>query len=80
MVDLISLNESENGSNYDHNSSTQVTQLEHNSPIIQQAQGWGITEDGQLLLTAENLNITPQNTGFNQVTCSSIRYLYSKEQ
>jgi large exoprotein involved in heme utilization and adhesion len=71
IVELISLNESENSSNYQHNSSTQITQLENNPLIIQQAQGWGITENGQLLLTAQSLNLTPQNTGFNQVSCPS---------
>jgi len=72
-VNLISLDDNNHNQTTAITINNQATQLENNQAIIQQAQGWGITEDEELILTAESLSLTPQNTGFNQLSCQSIK-------
>jgi hypothetical protein len=43
------------------------------NPIIQEAQGWIITADGRVILTAEVPNVTPQNSGLNHPGCHATR-------
>ncbi|MGM3307324.1 two-partner secretion domain-containing protein [Anabaena sp. WFMT] len=38
-------------------------------PLIQEAQGWIITADGKVILTAEAQTVTPQNSGLNHPGC-----------
>jgi filamentous hemagglutinin family protein len=71
IVDLISLNESEQ--NHQNVSHHQPSNLREHQPIIQQAQGWGITKDGTIMITAESINITPQTTGFSSPNCHSFK-------
>jgi filamentous hemagglutinin family protein len=37
--------------------------------VIQEAQGWIITADGKVILTAAAPNVTPQNSGLNHPNC-----------
>ncbi|MEA5578180.1 filamentous hemagglutinin N-terminal domain-containing protein [Anabaena sp. UHCC 0451] len=48
-----------------------VNQEEANikNPIIQEAQGWIITADGKVILTAETPKVTLQNSGLNHSNC-----------
>ena len=44
---------------------------EENSLNITPARIWGITEDGEIILTEDTLYFSPQNNRFNQVSCTN---------
>ncbi|HEY9701468.1 MAG TPA: S-layer family protein, partial [Allocoleopsis sp.] len=48
-----------------------ISQSEHKSPQLIESQGWIINSKGEIVLTANNPNVTPHNSGFKSLNCGN---------